>query len=230
MAPREGGPRLGIFGGTFDPIHIGHLVIATELRHALDLDQVLFVPSGHPPHKADQTISPDADRLAMLQLAIADNPAFAISRLDLDRPGPSYTADLLALLHEQYPEAHLIFLMGEDSVRDLPAWRQPERIVTLAELGVASRPNIETNLEAIFRRIPAARGRITIVPTTLIDISASELRRRVRDGAPIRYLVPAAVESYIMTTVLYQANRLPIKPQSESRSLEVDADGRICDT
>lgn len=207
MASRESGPRLGIFGGTFDPIHSGHLIIATELQYALDLEQVLFVASGHPPHKADQTISPDADRLTMLQLAIADNPAFAISTLDLERPGPSYTADLLALLHEQHPEAQLVFLMGEDSVRDLPTWRQPERIVALAELGVATRPNIETDLEAIYRRVPAARGRITIAPTTLIDISASELRRRVRAGAPIRYLVPAAVESYIMTTGLYQPGR-----------------------
>jgi nicotinate-nucleotide adenylyltransferase len=204
MGTEVHGERLGIFGGTFDPIHIGHLIIATELRHALRLDRVLFVPSGHPPHKADQAVSPNADRLAMLHLAIADNAAFAISTLDLDRPGPSYTSDLLAMLHDQHPTAQLVFLMGEDSLRDLPIWHQPERIVSLAEIGVAIRPEIETDLETIYQRVPAARGRITIIPTTLIDISASELRRRVRDGGPIRYQVLDSVESYIMTNELYR--------------------------
>jgi len=197
--------RIGIFGGTFDPIHIGHLIIATELKHALNLDHVIFVPSGQPPHKADQMISSDADRLAMLRLAIADNPAFAVSTLDLERPGPSYTADLLSLLHDDHPDAHLVFLMGEDSLRDLPTWHQPERIVALAEIGVAIRPEIETDLETIYRLLPPARGRITIVPTTLIDISSSELRRRVQAGEPIRYQVPAAVESYVMRTGLYSS-------------------------
>jgi nicotinate-nucleotide adenylyltransferase len=205
MGTLKHGERLGVFGGTFDPIHIGHLIIATELQHALRLDRILFVPSGHPPHKADQTISPDADRLAMLRLAVVDNPAFAISTLDLDRPGPSYTADLIQLLHEQYPDARLVFLMGEDSLRDLPTWYRPDRIVSLAEIGVAIRPEVEADLELIYQRIPAASGRITVVPTTLIDISASELRRRVRDGKPIRYQVPATVESYIMTNGLYRS-------------------------
>jgi nicotinate-nucleotide adenylyltransferase len=205
MTTDDGAERIGIFGGTFDPIHLGHLIIATELQHALDLDRVIFVPSGHPPHKAGQEISPDADRLAMLRLAIAGNPAFAVSTLDLDRPGPSYTADLLALLHEVQPAACLVFLMGEDSLRDLPTWHQPDRIVALAEIGVAIRPEIETDLETIYRQIPAARGRITIVPTTLVDISSSELRRRVRNGEPIRYQVPAAVEDYVLTHGLYRS-------------------------
>ena len=196
--------RIGVFGGTFDPVHTGHLIIATELQHALALDRVLFVPTGNPPHKADQKVSSNADRLAMLELAIAGNPGFAISTLELDRTGPSYTADLLALLQSELPEARLVFLMGEDSLRDLPTWYRPEAIVTLAELGVATRPDIETDLEQIYHQLPSARGRITIVDTTLIGISSSTLRRRVREGAPIRYQVPDAVAEYIMTSKIYQ--------------------------
>jgi nicotinate-nucleotide adenylyltransferase len=201
--------RVGVFGGTFDPVHTGHLIVATELQHALELDRVLFVPTGNPPHKADQDVSANADRLAMLELAIAGNPSFAISTLELDRAGPSYTADLLTMLQAEMPDTQLVFLMGEDSLRDLPTWHQPETIVALAELGVAIRPEIETDLEQIYRRLPGARGRITIVSTTLIGISSSALRRMVLEGAPIRYQVPAAVEEYIMTSEIY---RLPASP------------------
>lgn len=203
MAIDPEAPRIGVFGGTFDPIHIGHLIIATELRHALRLDRLLFVPTGQPPHKADQAVTADADRLAMLELAIAGDPAFEISTLDLERAGPSYTADLLRLLSAQFPDARLFFLMGEDSLRDLPNWHQPDAILALAELGIASRPEIDLDLADIYERLPSARGRVQIVPTTLIDISSSDLRQRVRDGRPIRYLVPAAVEAYIMSNNLY---------------------------
>jgi nicotinate-nucleotide adenylyltransferase len=201
--------RVGVFGGTFDPVHTGHLIVATELQHALELDRVLFVPTGNPPHKADQDVSANADRLAMLQRAIAGNPSFAISTLELDRAGPSYTADLLTMLQAEMPDTQLVFLMGEDSLRDLPTWHQPETIVALAELGVAIRPETETDLEQIYRRLPGARGRITIVSTTLIGISSSALRRMVLEGAPIRYQVPAAVEEYIMTSEIY---RQPASP------------------
>jgi nicotinate-nucleotide adenylyltransferase len=201
--PKQERARVGVFGGTFDPIHTGHLIVATELQHALNLDRVLFVPTGNPPHKANQEVSPNEDRLAMLELAIAGNSSFAVSTLELERSGPSYTADLLAMLQAEMPEAQLVFLMGEDSLRDLPTWHRPESIVALAELGVAIRPDIETDLEDIYRQLPGARDRITIVSTTLIGISSSALRRRVREGGPIRYQVPAAVEKYIMTTAIY---------------------------
>lgn len=207
MATKRSAPRIGVFGGTFDPVHIGHLIIATELRHALQLDRLLFVPTGQPPHKADQAVSADADRLAMLELAIAGDSAFEISTIDLERDGPSYTADLLTLLSDRLPNANLLFLMGEDSLRDLPTWRQPETILALAELGIATRPDIDLDLAAIYERLPAAQGRIHVVPTTLIDISSSGLRKRIREGRPIRYLVPAAVESYIMSNRLYPPDR-----------------------
>ncbi|MDQ3695154.1 MAG: nicotinate-nucleotide adenylyltransferase [Chloroflexota bacterium] len=204
MASRSGSRRIGILGGTFDPVHLGHLIIATELAEALGLDEVLFVPAGRPPHKADLVVSPDRDRLAMLRLALSGNPAFDISTIELDRPGPSYTADLLATLRQRLPDADLIFLMGEDSLRDLPTWRDPAAIVQAAELGVAMRPDSTADLQDIYHSLPEARGRIHIVPTTLIGISSSELRVRVRDGGSVRYQVPELVESYIRDNGLYQ--------------------------
>lgn len=201
---RHDAARIGVFGGTFDPVHLGHLILAGELRHALALDRVLFVPAGRPPHKTGQAIGDDAHRLAMLRLALADDPAFAISTVDLDRAGTSYTADLLAILHRALAPAKLFFLMGEDSLRDLPTWREPERIAALAELGVATRPGVAIDLEAVLRAVPAARGRVHLVPMPPIGIASHDLRRRIRAGEPIRYLVPAAVETYIADSDLYR--------------------------
>ena len=200
------GARIGVLGGTFDPVHNGHLAIASSLREALDLERVVWVPAGQPPHKQGQIVSSDADRLAMLELAVAGSPVDAISRVDLDRGGPSYTADLLEILHRQFAPNTLVFLMGEDSLRDLPAWHDPERIIRLAELAVAARPGIETDLDAIERQIPTARGRIFLAPTPEISISSSDIRRRVRDGEPIDTLVPPAVARYIADHGLYRSD------------------------
>lgn len=202
--------RIGIFGGTFDPVHIGHLIIATELAEALALDQVLFVPAGQPPHKSDQPVSADADRLAMLRLAIAGNRCFSVTTLELDRPGPSYTADLLTTLAAELPTARLVFLMGEDSLRDLPTWHDPTTIVRLAEIGVAMRPDSAADLDAICQALPAARGRIHVVATTPIGISSSELRSQVGRGGSIRYQVPVPVETYIRASGLYRAEDEPL--------------------
>ena len=198
--------RLGVFGGTFDPPHLGHLIVATELRHALALDRVLFVPAGRPPHKTTLDVTADHHRLAMLRLAIADDPAFAISPIDLDRGGLSYTVETLAALRDQHGAGtELVFLMGEDSLRDLPTWREPDRIATLAELGVARRPGVAVELEEVYRRVPAARGRVRLVGVPLIGIASSDLRARVARGAPIAYQVPAAVATYIHQAGLYTA-------------------------
>ena len=196
--------RIGVFGGTFDPVHLGHLIVATELRHALALDRILFVPAGRPPHKPDLEISDDAHRLAMLRLALDGDPAFAISTVDVDRGGLSYTSELLAILRRELNPVDLVFLMGEDSLRDLPTWHEPGRIAALAELGVALRPGVAVDLEAVLRAVPEARGRVHLVPTPLIDIASRDLRRRVATGAPIRYQVPAAVEAYIREHGLYR--------------------------
>ncbi len=196
--------RIGVFGGTFDPPHIGHLIVATELAWALDLDRLLFVPAGRPPHKNAAIISDDDDRLAMLHLALADDPAFEVSTIDLERPGPSFTADLLALLAERLAPATLVFLMGEDSLRDLPGWERPHEIVALAEIGVAARPGVDADLPAIHIVLPGSAGRITVVETTAVGVSSTDLRRRVAAGAPIRHQVPLAVEAYIERRGLYR--------------------------
>ena len=203
--------RIGVFGGTFDPVHVGHLIVATELRHVLDLDQVLFVPAGRPPHTTSQEISDDEDRLAMLRLAIGGDPAFDLCTLDVDRGGLSYTADTLAMLGDDMgPNTELLFLMGQDSFRDLPLWDRPERIVRLAEIGVALRPGTEVDPDLVFAGVPTARGRVHIVPVPLIDVSSRDLRRRVATGAPIAYQVPPAVEEYIRGRRLYE-------PKTEKR-------------
>ena len=205
-------PRIGVLGGTFDPVHNGHLHIANELRKALALDRVIWVPAGRPPHKSGQIVSSDHDRLKMLALALNGSPFDEISTVDIDRSGPSYTADMLELLDDQLGPARLYFLMGEDSLRDLPSWRDPDRILRVADLAVAGRPGIDTDLEAVSNRIPAVRGRAHIVPTYEVPYSSSDIRQRVANGEPISGLVPPAVERYIHDRVLY--TRHPSSPFS----------------
>ena len=201
---RPGQPRrIGVFGGTFDPVHNGHLSIANALRTALDLERIVWVPAGRPPHKTGQIVSSDGDRLAMLDLALAGSAASEISTIDIDRSGPSYTADTLEILAERFRPARLFFLMGEDSLRDLPTWHEPDRLLRIAELAVAARPEVDADLESVARHVPAVQGRVHLVPTEEIAISSSEIRRRVRDHQSIAGLVPAAVEAYIRDHGLY---------------------------
>jgi nicotinate-nucleotide adenylyltransferase len=195
--------RIGVFGGTFDPIHIGHLIIATEMKHALGLEHVLFVLAARPPHKSEQEISENQHRLAMLQLALEGNQTFEVSELELNRPGSSYTADTLEALSLDFPRAKLIFLMGEDSLRDLPQWHDPDRIVQLAEIAVAARPGIDVDVGSIHKAIAGSAGRIHLVETPEIGISARDIRERVASGKPIAYQVPYKVEEYIRANGLY---------------------------
>ncbi len=196
--------RLGVFGGTFDPVHYGHLVAAEEVRYRLRLDKVLFVPAGMPPHKLDHDITPTRHRVAMLELAIASNPGFALSRVDIDRHGPCYTVDTLALLHEEYgPGAELFFLMGMDSLADILTWKDPERLIRLARIVVVGRPGFQADVDELDKVLPGAAERICIVDTPLMEVSSSDIRQRVREGAPIRYQVPEAVEAYIRAHRLY---------------------------
>lgn len=198
--------RLGVFGGTFDPVHYGHLVAAEEVRYRLRLDKVLFVPAGMPPHKLDHDITPTRHRLAMLELAIASNPGFALSRVDIDRHGPCYTVDTLALLHEEYgPGTELFFLMGMDSLADLLTWKEPERLIRLAWIVAVGRPRFQADVDELDKVLPGAAERICIVDTPLMEVSSSDIRQRVREGAPIRYQVPEAVEAYIRAHRLYVA-------------------------
>jgi len=198
--------RLGVMGGTFDPIHIAHLAIAEEVRVRLALDRVLFVPARVSPLKVGNTHATGDDRYRMVELAIVDNAGFQASRLELDRSGPSYTVDTLASLRKAYgDEAALYFIMGMDALEALPYWRHPDQIVRLARLVVIARPGYEADWVALERAIPGLREATEVIDTLRLDISSSELRERVRQGMPIRYLVPAPVEAYIREHRLYQS-------------------------
>jgi nicotinate-nucleotide adenylyltransferase len=195
--------RIGILGGTFDPVHNGHLHIANALRAALDLERVVWVPAGRPPHKTGQIVSSDRDRLAMLELALAGSATDQISTIDIERSGPSYTADTLEILAERFTLARLYFLMGEDSLRDLPTWHDPERLLQAAELAVAARPGVDADLESVVRRVPTVQGRVHLIPTKEVAISSSDIRRWVGEHQSIQGLVPSAVEDYIRDRGLY---------------------------
>ncbi len=197
--------RLGILGGTFDPVHHGHLLAAEEARHQLELERVLFLPTGTPPHKPDRPILPIHHRLQMLTLAIAGKPYFFISRVDIDRPGPSYTVDALELLRAEWgPTPTFFFIEGSDSLVDMPAWYRPRHLIQLCELAVVERPGIRTHLPLLEKQLPGLTARIHWVEMPFLEISSTDLRQRVRDGRPISYLVPAAVEAYIREQGLYQ--------------------------
>jgi len=197
--------RLGILGGTFDPIHHGHLVAAEEAHDQLQLDQVLFVPTGIPPHKPRRPISPSFHRLRMVELAIAGKPYLAISRVDVDRSGPCYTVDTLELLRaEQGPEPTFFFIEGADSLADILTWYRTQRLIELCELAIVERPGVEIDLPQLENHLPGLTARIHWVQMPRLEISSSDLRARVRAGRPITYLVPAAVEAYIVEHGLYK--------------------------
>lgn len=195
--------RIGILGGTFDPPHLAHLVMADQARHQLKLERVLFVPAGQPPHKLDQLVTLAEARVAMTHLAIAGNAAFELCRADVDRPGPHYTADMLALVGVAYPRDELYLLIGSDSLRDLLKWRDPARVVTQARLAVMRRPGAEPDLRALEAALPGVAARVEWIDAPWLDISAHDIRRRVREKLSIRYLVPRAVESFIAEQGLY---------------------------
>jgi nicotinate-nucleotide adenylyltransferase len=195
--------RLGILGGTFDPPHIAHLVMADQARSQLNLSRVLVVLAGQPPHKLGRPVTPIEHRLAMTQLAIANDPGLALSRVEVDRPGPHYTADTLGVLRAARPEDDLYLLIGSDSLRDLMAWRDPARIVAQARLAVMRRPDAEPDMRALEVAIPGIGARVEWVDAPWLDISSHDIQRRVRAGLSIRHLVPAAVERYIVEHRLY---------------------------
>jgi nicotinate-nucleotide adenylyltransferase len=197
--------RLGILGGTFDPIHHGHLVAAEEASYQLALDRVLFVPAGAPPHKPARPISPASHRLRMVELAIAGKPHFAVSRVDIDRPAPSYTVDTLKLLRAEWGrETRFFFIEGNDSLSDMVNWYQPQRLIELCELAVVRRPGSEIDLPALEKRLPGLTERVHWVQIPLLEISSTDLRARIRAGRSISYLVPREVEAYIQEHGLYR--------------------------
>jgi nicotinate-nucleotide adenylyltransferase len=200
--------RIGVLGGTFDPPHLGHLALAQAAYRQLALNLVLWVPAGSPPHKGHQTgeevPTPAHHRLAMTQLAITGHPHFALCRLDLDRPGPHYTADLLALLKAKCgSETSFWFLLGQDSLRDLASWHAPERILSACRLGVYPRPGATIDWSELERAFPAIRERIDWLDGPPLDLASSRIRHLARQGAINRHQVPAAVCDYIETHKFY---------------------------
>jgi nicotinate-nucleotide adenylyltransferase len=197
--------RIGIFGGTFDPPHNGHVQLAQAARRQLSLDKVLWVLTADPPHKRGQALSPVADRLAMVQAAIADEPAFELSRVDLDRPGPHWAADTVALLAGQFPGAELVYLMGGDSLRDLPTWGQPQKFLAHCRLGVLRRPGAAIDLAALERDLPGISDRIDYVDAPPVDLASHELRDSIRSGEPMAGRLPEAVAREVAKRGLYRS-------------------------
>ncbi|MEI7644292.1 MAG: nicotinate-nucleotide adenylyltransferase [Chloroflexales bacterium] len=197
--------RIGIYGGSFDPIHIGHLATAEDARHALGLDHVIFVPASRQPLKADfQGASPD-QRLAMVSLACRENPRFVASDVDLRRPPPSYTVDTLAVLRaETDPGADLVFILGADAARDLPRWHRATEIIRLVRLAIVGRPGYHLNLAQLEADLPGISARCTTVTGPRLEISSSELRARIVSGRPARYQIPDPVLAYIVEHGLYR--------------------------
>jgi nicotinate-nucleotide adenylyltransferase len=201
--------RIGIFGGTFDPVHLAHLIIAEQCREQAQLDQVWFIPAARPPHKRNQAITPFRHRVEMLALALAGNPAFRIDELEKDRPGSSYTVDTLLALQAQHPGMDFWLILGSDCLPDLPHWREPARIAQLTGLLVWERPGWPNwppeKLQAALGLPAGEKARVAYAHGPLVDISSSDLRQRAAQGRSMLYLVPRAVQCYIETHQLYKS-------------------------
>ena len=186
--------RLGIYGGTFDPVHFAHLLLAEQCREQLALDAVWFIPAALPPHKQDRGITSAKDRLAMLKLAIAGHPEFVVSDREIARGGTSYTIDTLRELHAEDPSRELFLLIGADSLADLTTWREPDQILKLATVVAVNRGRQQTDLTPLREQLGSATAAIVEVTMPVVDLAATDLRERVAAGKSIRYMTPRAVE------------------------------------
>jgi nicotinate-nucleotide adenylyltransferase len=196
---------IGIFGGTFDPPHIGHLILAAEAYAQLGLDRLLWVLTPDPPHKQDRVITLLEHRLAMIRLALADAPEFELSTVEMDRPGPHYALDTVKIIADQNPGANLVYLMGGDSLRDLPLWHLPADFVkACAFIGVMRRPGDNIYLPGLEEEFPGLTSKVRFVEAPLLDIAAHEIRTRIATGQPFRYFLPPGVYAYILNHNLYR--------------------------
>lgn len=196
--------KIGVLGGTFDPPHNGHLLIAEQAQTQLKLDQVLFAPTHLPPHKVHNHITPIEQRVEMVRRAIAHHPGFVLSRIDVDRPGPTYTADTMRLLRQQFGEhAELFFIMGMDSLANILTWHDPAKLIQVCKLAVFARPGFTVDLDRLEKSLPGLRARVVFLSAPTLDIAASDLQQRVRAGKSIAEFVPPAVAQYIQENNLY---------------------------
>jgi nicotinate-nucleotide adenylyltransferase len=196
-------PRVGMMGGTFDPIHVGHLAIADDVREALDLERILFVPAGMPPHKPAGAVTSVAHRLAMVEAAIEDNEAFELSRVEVDRPGPSYTVDTVEALSASFD---VTVILSAETFHELPSWHEPDRLFAAAKVAVVPREGYAAPDPAwLAQAFPGREDRVRYVEAPHLGVSSTGIRARIAAGRTIRYLVPGAVASYIDAHRLYQA-------------------------
>ena len=196
--------RLGLLGGTFDPPHLGHLILGETARQQLDLERVLFLPAGQPPHKEGEAVTATAHRVAMTQLAVEGNPAFTVEMIDVSRPAPHHTASLLPRLAEAYAGYELWLLVGGDSLRDFPEWHRPGEIIARASLGVLPRPGATFDWEELEEAVPGIGAASTLLEGPAVAVSSTDLRQWAAAGRSLRYLVPEVVRAYIQQARLYR--------------------------
>ena len=197
--------RIGIFGGTFDPPHLGHMILASEALYQLNLDKVLFMLSPDPPHKRNLEKSDIQDRLTMLQKMIAKDASLGITTVDIDRPGPHYTVDSMRLLHQAHPHATLVYLMGADSLQSLyKVWYKADEFVNLCDqIGVMKRPDTQLNTKGLEAHYPGITQKIRLIDAPLLEISSSEIRDRIQNGGHYRYYLDEAVYEYLNSNPVY---------------------------
>jgi nicotinate-nucleotide adenylyltransferase len=194
--------RLGVMGGTFDPIHHGHLLTAEEAVWQFELDEVVFVPTGQPWMKEDRKVSPAEDRYLMVVIATSSNPRFSVSRVEIEREGPTYTVETLRALHEERGDVDLFFITGADAMLEILQWKDPEDVLAMAHFIAATRPGYD--LTAFQRGAPTEHPNVSVMPIPALSISSTDIRDRVAGGRPIRYLVPEGVQTYIEKARLYR--------------------------
>lgn len=200
--------NIGILGGTFDPIHVGHLVVAEEARVKLGLSEVLFLPAGQPWLKVDRTVTPAIHRVDMVRLAITGNPYFKLCTLEVKRDGPSYSIDTITALRSQLGAQSFFFILGNDSLAGFHLWKEPAKLVQMCRLVVVPRLGLSlTDLNSLETRIPALVHNVTQLDAPIMEVSSSEIRQRVAQGLSIRYLVPDKVGEYIVEQKLYASGR-----------------------
>jgi len=197
--------RIGIFGGTFDPPHVGHLILAEECRTQLNLDKLLWVVTDNPPHKQTASISPIEDRVKLVELTIMGNPSFELSRVDIDRPAPHFAIDTVRILKQSMPGAEMYYLMGGDSLHDLPTWKRPQDFIRECDgLGVMRRHEDQVDLEGLEKVLPGVMRKVHIVEAPILEISSRQIRQRIEEGEAYRYYLREAVYKAIQELGMYR--------------------------
>lgn len=197
--------RIGYFGGTFDPPHLGHIILASEAKHQLNLDLIRWIITPDPPHKTQRVITPQEHRLKMLELVVGDIEWFEISDVDLRRSSPHYAADAVEILKNEDPDTELIYIIGEDSLRDLPTWHEPGRFLEfIDQLAVSPRPGIETNLKELAEKLPGLESKVVFLEGIEIEISSSLIRSRAAKQEPYSHFLSREVTDYVWENSLYQ--------------------------